>query len=68
MSERCKYTNGKKAHLLIECGNIANESGYCPRHEALVPALAAEAEAKDRKREETKRVNRLAELRRKARR
>lgn len=65
----CKYARHSPAGALLEsCNVLAGEDGYCPRHAMLVPAIAAAAEAKDRKREATKRANRLAELRRKARR
>lgn len=60
---QCRYSKldnpGK-----IECGMMANGSGYCPRHEMLVPALEAEAA----KKEKAKREKKAAELRRNARR
>lgn len=42
---QCKYEVNKQRRL---CPLMANASGYCPRHEALIPALEAEALKKEK--------------------
>jgi hypothetical protein len=60
---QCRFTHGPPSKP-IRCGVMANHSGYCPRHELLVPQMEAEAAAKEKARQ----VKRLADLRRGARR
>lgn len=61
---QCKFKFGPIGKAQKGCGLMANGSGYCPRHEQLVPQMEAEASAKFKAKQE----KRLADLRKGARR